>query len=172
MVNCWHLYSIAPLSKALYNWYSSFTHSQTHSHTNGDSQDDSENITRVVIGIWKQASLSLFTSHKQPHQLCSWLHVNALLWYVCLNVKSKYLECKIPKQLTQCSNISEWRRCFILLVWLRRKGIILSVSLNGAMAEMSNQLKSRLESGVNVCDYTAPPPGENRPEAFSVNSLL
>ena len=29
-----------------------------------------------------------------------------------------------------------------------KKSIIISVSLNGAMAEMSNQLKSRLESGV------------------------
>ena len=62
----------------------------------------------------------------------------------------KNQNCKIPKQLTQCRNISEWRRCFILLVWLRRKGIILSVSLNGAMAEMSNQLESRLESGVTT----------------------
>ena len=47
-----------------------------------------------------------------------------------------------------------------------KKGIIISVFLNGAMAAMSNQQKSRLESG---CDYTAPPPGENRPEAFSVS---
>ena len=38
----------------------------------------------------------------------------------------------------------------MLLVWLRRKGIILSMPLNGAMAEMSNQLKSRLESGVTT----------------------
>ena len=37
-------------------------------------------------------------------------------------------------------------------MWLRRKFIylFLSVSLNGAMAEMSNQLKSRLESGVTT----------------------
>ena len=31
-----------------------------------------------------------------------------------------------------------------------KKGTIISVSLNGAMAEMSNQLKSRLESGVTT----------------------
>ena len=35
-------------------------------------------------------------------------------------------------------------------MWLQRKGIILSVSLNGAMAEMSNQLESHLESGVTT----------------------
>ena len=31
-----------------------------------------------------------------------------------------------------------------------KKGIIISVSLNGAMAVMSNQLKSHLESGVTT----------------------
>ena len=31
-----------------------------------------------------------------------------------------------------------------------KKGIIISVSLNGAMAAMSNQLKSRLESVVST----------------------
>ena len=50
-----------------------------------------------------------------------------------------------------------------------KKGIIISVSLNGAMAVMSNQLESRLESGVTT---PAPPPGENRPEVFSVNSSI
>ena len=46
-----------------------------------------------------------------------------------------------------------------------KKGIIISVSLNEAMAVMSNQLKIRLESSVTT---PRPPPGENRPEASSV----
>ena len=75
---------------------------------------------------------------------CNWQGIVRLGVSVVLGIVS------LPKRLTQCRNISEWRRCFILLVWLRRKGIIISVSLNGAMAVMSNQLKSRLESGVTT----------------------
>ena len=82
--------------------------------------------------------------------------------------------CKIPKQLNQCRNISEWRRFFILVVWLRRKGIIISVSLNRAMAAMSNQLKSRLESGVTTLRLHQVKTGQKCSQLilqYSLNSL-
>ena len=102
----------------------------------------------VEMGWWIMdlaVYLHLATSpHPHHKQYCPWPGNGGKYRLACR------IQCKIPKQLTQCRNISEWRRCFILLVSLRRKGIILSVSLNGAMAEMPNQLKSHLESGVTT----------------------
>ena len=134
-------------------------------------------VTCTQLSVYEEWSFNESSTHVQRRGP-RWSNVSKqvkLRWMISLTGNSVSMCCELElvrsqKQLTQCRNISEWRRCFILLVWLWRKGIILSVSLNRCNGyEMSNQLKSH--PWVR-CDDTAPPPGENRPEAFSVNSLL
>ena len=114
-------------------------------------------VSFSVGRLWSSVALHVHVREHLPGNVPSWV--------------LPFVTCKIPKQLTQCRNISEWRRCFILLVWLRRKGIILSVSLNGAMAEMSNQLKSRLESGVTTPRLHQMKTGQKRSQLTLYNSL-
>ena len=52
-----------------------------------------------------------------------------------------------------------------------KKGIIISVSLNGAMAVMSNQLKSCLESGVTTSRLHQVKIGQKHPQLIIYYSL-
>ena len=52
-----------------------------------------------------------------------------------------------------------------------KKGIIISVSLNGAMAVMSNQLKSRLESGVTTPRLHQVKTGQKRSQLTYISLL-
>ena len=52
-----------------------------------------------------------------------------------------------------------------------KKGIIISVSLNGALAVMSNQLKSRLESGVTTLRLHQVKTGQKRSQFIIYYSL-
>ena len=67
-----------------------------------------------------------------------------------------------------------WVKVFYSSGVAAKKGKILSVSLNGAMAVMSNQLKSRLESGVTTPHLHQVKTGQKHPQLTlhcSLNAL-